>query len=162
MKFLLLISEHIFQKLNHLTSPLTNNNHKKAVPGTCVLFSYNFYKNQRTMLITKLLLQLVPKSSLFCIETLSLVHKSRLFSSLQTNNSIVLYRLIESNVKTLNFVKLFSEDVQPVNGKGKGKRRRVISSDEEDDAVVVKKRFVTGYISTFHGKIDIVIRSADN
>lgn len=95
------------------------------------------------MLITKLLLQMVPKSSLFCIETLSFVHKSRLFSSLQTNNSIVLCRLIESNVKTLNFVKLFSEDVQPVNGKGKNKRRRVISSDEEDDAVTLKKRFVT-------------------
>lgn len=50
-------------------------------------------------------------------------------------------RLLESNVKQLNFVKLFSDDVQPVNGKGKKKRRRVVSSDEEDD-VIAKKRFV--------------------
>lgn len=93
-------------------------------------------------MLTKLLQNLVPKSSLFCTKTLSLVHTSRQFNSLQTNKSIVLYRLIESNVKTLTFVKLFSDDVLPVNGKGKKKRRRVVSSDEEDDTAIAKKRFV--------------------
>lgn len=91
-------------------------------------------------MLTKLLQSLVPKSTLFCIKTLSSVHKAGRFSTLQTNNSIVLCRLIESNVKKLTFVKLFSDDIQPVNGKGKKKRRRVVSSDEEGDTETLKKR----------------------
>lgn len=101
------------------------------------------------MLFTKLLQSLVPKASLLCIKTFRLGGKSRWFSSLQRNNSIVLCRLIENNVKKLTFVKLFSDDVQPVNGKGKKKRRRVISSDEEDDNVTVTKRFVSKITKNF-------------
>lgn len=93
------------------------------------------------MLLVKLLPNLVPKSARFCIKNLSLLYMPRQFNSIQTNNSKVLCRLLESNVKQLNFVKLFSDDVVPVNGKGKKKRRRVVSSDEEDE-VTTKKRFV--------------------
>lgn len=96
-------------------------------------------------MLSKLLQNLVPKSSRVFIKTMLLVQKSRQFSSLHTNNRIVLHhhRLIESNVKTLTFVKLFSDDVQPVNGKGKKKRRRVVSSDEEEETVIAKKRLVS-------------------
>lgn len=96
-------------------------------------------------MLTKLLRSLVPTSPLFCNKTFSFVHRSRQFSKLQTNNSIVLCRLIQSNVKKLTFVKLFSDDVLPANAKGKKKRRRVVSSDEEDDSVTVKKRFVNKF-----------------
>ncbi len=94
------------------------------------------------MLLTKLLQNFVPKSSRFCIKTLGLIYGSRQFNSIQTNNSNVLCWLIQSNVKKLTFVKLFSDDVQPVNGKAKKKRRRVVSSDEEDGTGTLKKRFV--------------------
>lgn len=88
------------------------------------------------MFCTKFLQNLVPKSATwFCYRNLSLLHRSR-----QVCRQNV-FRSIESNAKTLNFVKLFSDDVQPVNGKKK--RRRVISSDEEDiDDAIPKKRFV--------------------
>ena len=105
-----------------------------------LLFSRNSINFTRAMLLAKLLPHLVPKSSRFCVKSLSLL--SRQFNSIQTNNSKVLCRLLESNVKQLTFVKLFSDDVQPVNEKGKKKRRRVVSSDEEDD-VTTKKRLVT-------------------
>ncbi|XP_037029026.1 DNA ligase 1 isoform X1 [Bradysia coprophila] len=90
------------------------------------------------MLLVKLLPNLVPKSARFCIKSLSILHMPRQFNPIQTNNSKVLCRFLESNVKQLTFVKLFSDDVQPVNGKGKKKRRRVVSSDEED-VVTAKK-----------------------
>lgn len=101
------------------------------------------------MSFTKLLQYLAQKSPLFCVKTIGLVHKSRPFSSLQADKSIVLCGLIESNVKKLNFVKLFSDDVHPVNGKGKKKRRRVVSSDEEDDTETAKKRLVLFKMFTF-------------
>lgn len=89
---------------------------------------------------TKLLQTLVPRSSIrVCQINFSLFHKSRHFNSIQTINDAVLCRLFAS--KKLNFVKLFSDDVQPVNGKKK--RRRVVSSDEEDEIVNGKKRFVS-------------------